>query len=202
MSSSQRIAVVLASLGMFLSTLDTGVINVALPSIVTSLHTTISATGGAVTGYAVALGLSILPFGRIADRVACARIYTFGMIVFACGSIGCAFASSALIAERIPRERRAGAFGTMSAFLSLEHLRSCFGNHANAGHRISDGDCGSGASKYRRGYATPRTEPWHRLRLVARSCAAQASRQCCGLVLRQRDLQEVPRPAQYRLRTA
>src|SRR5579883_150482 len=65
---SERLIVLIAGIGMFLSTLDTGIINVALPSLVTDFHTSVTGITWTVTIYLMALSASIVTFGRLSDR--------------------------------------------------------------------------------------------------------------------------------------
>lgn len=90
---------------MLLSTLDTGIINVALPSLERSFHTSASGITWAVSGYVLALSATIVIFGRLGDRIGLVRVFTGGLVGFALGSLLCGFAPSAtgLIAARAPQ---------------------------------------------------------------------------------------------------
>jgi DHA2 family methylenomycin A resistance protein-like MFS transporter len=91
-----RLPLALAALclGQFMLQLDTTIVNVALPSIARSLH---SSTGGlewVVDGYILALASLLLTSGRIGDRTGHVRVYLVGLAIFAAGSGLCALATS------------------------------------------------------------------------------------------------------------
>ena len=67
---------------MFLSTLDTGIINIALPYLEKEFHSTVTITAWSVTIYVMALSATILLFGKISDRVGRFRICLYGFHIF------------------------------------------------------------------------------------------------------------------------
>ncbi|MEM9243439.1 MAG: MFS transporter [Pseudomonadota bacterium] len=75
--------------GMFLSTLDSGITKIALPTLIKSFNTNIAVVIWSVTLYALVLSASILLFGHLADRLGRLRIYVFGLILFAFSSLLC-----------------------------------------------------------------------------------------------------------------
>lgn len=84
------------SIGTFMSTLDSSIVNVALPTISASIsnksHVNISTLQWVVTAYLLTIS-SLLPvFGRIADLLGRKRVYSLGFLVFTLGSILCGFA--------------------------------------------------------------------------------------------------------------
>ena len=82
------------SVGTFMATLDSSIVNVALPTISESLKTDLSTVQWVVTAYLLAIS-SLLPvFGRIADMVGRKRIYLAGFALFTLGSLLCAFATN------------------------------------------------------------------------------------------------------------
>ncbi|MFZ9036099.1 MAG: MFS transporter [Francisellaceae bacterium] len=86
-----------ASIGMFMSTLDTGIINIAIPVLMKDLHATLSLTTMTITAYTLALCISILIFGVLADRFGRVRVYTYGLWLFCLSSLFCAFSSNIFI---------------------------------------------------------------------------------------------------------
>ena len=94
MRFSERLAVATAALSFFISTLDTGVVNVALPQLTHVLHVNAALAAWTISAYALALSLTILPFGALADRLGVVRISAIGFVLFALFSIGCALAPS------------------------------------------------------------------------------------------------------------
>lgn len=91
---SDFFVVVTAGIGLLLSTLDTGIINVAIPTLVAVFHSTVTGIAWTVTLYTLALTGTIVLFGRISDRIGHLRVYTFGLVVFASSSALCGFSQS------------------------------------------------------------------------------------------------------------
>lgn len=141
-ATSTRAVVSLAGLGMLLSTLDTGIINVALPTLQHSFGTSASSITWAVSCYVLALSATIVVFGRLADSVGLVRVFAGGLLAFGAGSLLCGFAGSAgaLIAFRtvqglgaamlqatalalvmtlVPSERRGAALGTVGVMIGV-----------------------------------------------------------------------------------
>lgn len=139
---SYAVVVVTASVGMFLSTLDTGIINVALPTLGQQFDVSVPYISLAVTLYLAALSATILLFGRLSDYYGRIGLYSVGLVVFGLGSILCGFSFSApmLIASRVLQgigaamvqgiaaalittlivpERRGTALGTMGVMIGL-----------------------------------------------------------------------------------
>jgi EmrB/QacA subfamily drug resistance transporter len=131
-----------AGVGLFLSTLDTGIMNVALPTLGRNFHASVSVVAWTVTLYLLSLSTSIVVFGRVSDRVGRLKVYSWGLIVFAIASILCGGAfsvqqlilfrglqgigaamlqatSTAIITTCIPQERRGAALGTLGMMLGL-----------------------------------------------------------------------------------
>ncbi len=79
----------MVAVGVFLSTMDSSMINVALPSIMRSFGTTLPQTEWVVLMYLLTITVSLLFWGRIADRVGKGSIYLLGMLVFTIGSMAC-----------------------------------------------------------------------------------------------------------------
>ena len=61
------LAVLLA--GAFMALLDTTIVNVAIPTIRTSLDASNATLSWIVSGYALAFGLALIPAGRVGDRL-------------------------------------------------------------------------------------------------------------------------------------
>lgn len=100
-SESPRI-VWMAGLGLFLATLDTGIINIALPTLQTAWHTTAVTIAWTVVAYTVTLAGTVLFWGRLADRIGPQRLFWWGLIGFAVTSGLCGAAPTLgwLIAAR------------------------------------------------------------------------------------------------------
>jgi EmrB/QacA subfamily drug resistance transporter len=91
------------SMGIFLATIDGSIVNVALPTLETELHTTFSLVQWVVVGYLLVITTMVLTIGRWADMVGKKKIYTAGFIIFTLGSLACGLAPNIyfLIGARI-----------------------------------------------------------------------------------------------------
>lgn len=110
---------IISGLGMLLSTLDTGIINVALAYLTKHFHTTTGLATFTITGYTLALALFILPFGLFSDRFGKLRLAGLGFLLFGLSSLLCGLASQIgwLIGWRIVQGIGAAALQATSAAL-------------------------------------------------------------------------------------
>src|SRR5438045_4369619 len=94
---------VAVSFGLFMIMLDNTIVNVALPTIQSSLHLKISELEWVVTGYALTFGAFMLTGGKLADLLGRRRIFVVGLAVFTASSLACGLANGAtvLIAARV-----------------------------------------------------------------------------------------------------
>ncbi len=101
-SSGSKAALILASLGFFLITLDVSIVNLALPSIDRSLGGGTSTQQWVLDGYTVFFAALLLCFGNLSDRIGAKRAYVLGIALFGVASLLCAVAPSvvALIVAR------------------------------------------------------------------------------------------------------
>jgi EmrB/QacA subfamily drug resistance transporter len=88
---------------LFIVSMDTTAINVALPSISEDFGAAISALQWTIDAYIVVLASFLLLSGSTADRIGRRRTFQTGLAVFACGSLLCSMAPSVgwLIAFRM-----------------------------------------------------------------------------------------------------
>ncbi len=84
----------LVAVGVFLSTMDSSMINVALPSIMRSFETTLARSEWVVLIYLLTITVSLLFWGRVGDQYGKGESYLLGMLVFTVGSFACFFASA------------------------------------------------------------------------------------------------------------
>ncbi len=131
-----------AGAGLFLSTLDTGIMNIALPTLQSAWHTSVSGISWTVTLYATALVATVMLFGRWADRIGRLRIFLWGLLLFGISSAWCGAAPSlaqmiaaraaqgvgaamvqataaALVTTSIAAPRRNAALGSLAVFQGL-----------------------------------------------------------------------------------
>jgi EmrB/QacA subfamily drug resistance transporter len=90
-------------IGMFMSVLDTSIVNVAIPKMQTALSASVDNIEWVVTGYTLALGVVVPLSGWLGLRVGLTRLYVVCMLGFAFGSALCGLAWSldSMIAFRV-----------------------------------------------------------------------------------------------------
>jgi EmrB/QacA subfamily drug resistance transporter len=95
-------ALALVCVAMFMTVLDVSIVNVALPSIKTSLNVGESSLQWVLIAYTITFGGLLLLGGRAADLLGRRRMFMIGMTLFAVASLACGFAGSigVLIAAR------------------------------------------------------------------------------------------------------
>src|SRR3954463_5496334 len=80
----------------FMTLLDVSIVNVALPSIEQSLHAQPNGLQWIVSGYALALGLLLVPAGRFGDAHGRRPVFMLGVALFVVASAASALAPTAL----------------------------------------------------------------------------------------------------------
>ena len=82
------------SIGTFMATLDSSIVNVALPTISTEMRSGLTVLQWVATAYLLTIS-SLLPvFGRLADMLGRKKIYTLGFLIFTLGSVLCGAANN------------------------------------------------------------------------------------------------------------
>ena len=133
---------VLVSMGLFMTALDTLVVTTALPVLRVSLHTTLSDLEWTVNAYNLAFACSLLTGAALGDRFGRRRVFCIGLSVFTLASVGSALAPTVgvliatramqgagaamvmpltltLISEAFPAERRGMAIGMWGGIAGL-----------------------------------------------------------------------------------
>ncbi len=82
------------SVGVVISTLDSSVLNVALPSMAGDLHVSAASVQWAASLYLVGAGLAFLPVAALGSRLGSARVYRTSLLLFAFISLLLLFSSS------------------------------------------------------------------------------------------------------------
>jgi DHA2 family multidrug resistance protein len=82
------IAMAVILIGTFMVILDTSIVNVALPQIGSDFHS-VSAVDWIVTSYLLAVGVSIMATGWLADHFGKKRVFVVSLAVFTIGSLLC-----------------------------------------------------------------------------------------------------------------
>jgi len=130
------------SISILIVIIDTTIVNVALPTLQRELGTTQAELQWIVTAYNMTFAALMLTMGSLGDRIGRARMLQAGIFVFACASVGAAFASTgtqlivwrvvmgfaaatimpatlAIITNVFPREERAKAIGVWAGLSGL-----------------------------------------------------------------------------------
>ncbi len=137
-----RRAFAVVATGVFLATMDSSMVNIALPSIMDHFHGTLRLTEWVVMAYLLTVTVSLLVWGNVADRLGRRRLYACGLVLFGTGAFACSRAVSlgwligcrlvqatgaammmatgpAVIRENVPPQRLGQAFGMMGIAVSL-----------------------------------------------------------------------------------
>lgn len=116
---SGAIAVFAASMMFFLISMDTLIINVALPTIAADFGGSMAAQQWTIDGYTLAFAALLLLSGNLADRFGARRVFAISCAAFAASSLACAAATSmeSLVAGRIALG--ASAAGILPASMTI-----------------------------------------------------------------------------------
>ena len=129
----------------FMATLDSSIVNVALPVMAKSLNVTSASIQLVVTSYLIIISATILVFGRLGDMLGKAKVFKFGIALFTLGSLFCGITSSlpflilarviqaigaagvmansqGIITEVFPANERGKALGITGTFVALGAL--------------------------------------------------------------------------------
>ncbi|MGH3852711.1 MAG: DHA2 family efflux MFS transporter permease subunit [Pseudonocardiaceae bacterium] len=81
-------------IGMFMSVLDSSIVNVAIPTIQNQFGGTTNDVQWVVTGYTLTLGVVVPSTAWLGDRFGLTRLYNLALLAFAAGSALCGLAGS------------------------------------------------------------------------------------------------------------
>jgi EmrB/QacA subfamily drug resistance transporter len=112
------------SVAIFMLLLDITVVNVALPSIQSSLHSSFADLQWVVNAYALTLAAFLLTAGSVADLVGRRRVFVAGLVVFTCSSAVCGLSSTPLMLNLARAVQGTG--GAMMFSTSLALLAQAF----------------------------------------------------------------------------
>jgi EmrB/QacA subfamily drug resistance transporter len=128
--------------GVFLSTMDSSMVNIALPFIMESFDSQLNRVEWVVMAYLLTITTTLLLWGYLADRIGRRRVYGSGLLVFSAGAFACYWAPSlsfliafrflqaigascmmatgpAIIRHTFPAEKLGRALGTVGVAVSL-----------------------------------------------------------------------------------
>ncbi len=112
------------SIAIFMLLLDITVVNVALPDIQRSLHSSFQDLQWVVDAYSLTLAAFLLTAGSVADQLGRRRVFLSGLVVFTASSALCGLSSSALMLN-LARGLQ-GTGGAMMFATSLALLAQAF----------------------------------------------------------------------------
>lgn len=96
-------ALAVLCLGAFLVVLDTTIVNIAIPNIITGLHSSLDHVLWVLNAYTLVYAALLITGGRLGDLYGPRRLLIAGIVVFGAASVACAVAPSAgiLILARV-----------------------------------------------------------------------------------------------------
>lgn len=129
----------------FMSTLDSSIVNVALPKMASDLRVSTGSIAWVVSAYLIAISVCILLFGKLGDIKGQGKVFRLGLLVFTIGSFLCGVThtlplligaravqavgagasmanSQGIITRTFPPEERGRALGINGAFVALGTL--------------------------------------------------------------------------------
>jgi EmrB/QacA subfamily drug resistance transporter len=126
--ANRWLVLLLAALGGFMTTLDSSIINIALPAIARTFGVGISgAIEWIIIGYLIVIASVLLSLGRLADMIGRKPIYEAGLVIFVLGSVvsGAAPSLTILILARLLQ----GLGGALIFSVNIAMITSVFPPH-------------------------------------------------------------------------
>ena len=116
-------AVIAISLGIGMATLDTAIVNTALPTLADGIGTDSASVIWVVNAYQLAIIATVLPFASLSDVLGHRRVYLGGLLLFIVSSLFCGIAGSlvTLTAARVVQGLGAAAIMSVNTAL-LRHI--------------------------------------------------------------------------------
>jgi EmrB/QacA subfamily drug resistance transporter len=135
-------ALLVLCLGFFVILLDTTIVNVAMPTMITSLHASLDQILWVLNAYLLTLAVLIITSGRLGDIFGQRRLFIAGLALFTAASAACGLAQDAnqlilartiqgigaailspqalvIVSAIFPAERRGAALGLMAGATAL-----------------------------------------------------------------------------------
>src|ERR1700690_2677796 len=110
------------AIGVFLSTIDGSIVNIALPTLARELRAPFAAVQWVVLAYLLVLVTLMMVAGRLADVYGKKPLYTAGFVIFAIGSLACGLATSVayLVTARVVQGAGASLLMALGAAIVTE----------------------------------------------------------------------------------
>ena len=80
--------------GVFMSTMDSSMVNVALPVLMKTFHSSLALTEWVVLIYLLTITMLLVFWGKLCNRWGCGNVYARGMLLFTIGSLLCGVADN------------------------------------------------------------------------------------------------------------
>ena len=80
--------------GVLLSTMDSSMVNVALPEMMRGFGVDVATIKQVMLVYLATITITLVFWGRYGDRIGKGRVYVAGMVIFAGGGLGCAMSGT------------------------------------------------------------------------------------------------------------
>src|SRR3954464_1004503 len=118
------LVLVICSMSLLIIGLDATIVNVALPAIHRSFHSTVSGLQWTIDAYTLVLASLLMLSGSTADRLGRRRVFQTGLALFSLGSLLCALAPSLelLVAARVVQ----AIGGAMLSPVAMSIVRNVF----------------------------------------------------------------------------
>ncbi|MBU0479609.1 MAG: MFS transporter [Proteobacteria bacterium] len=140
--SKKWLRFIIVATGVFMSTLDSSMVNIALPFIMKDFQSPMATTGWVVLIYLLTITSTLLFWGHLANKYGRSMIYGIGMLIFGIASWACALSTSlaslivfrclqaqgasmmmaigpAIVKESFPPEQLGRALGLIGVAVSL-----------------------------------------------------------------------------------
>lgn len=112
-------AVIAISLGIGMATLDTAIVNTALPTLAAGIGTDSASVIWVVNAYQLAIIATVLPFASLSDVLGHRRVYLGGLLLFIVSSLFCGLAGSLVTLTAARVAQGLGAAAIMSVNTAL-----------------------------------------------------------------------------------
>src|SRR5665647_2591977 len=91
-------------LGTFMAVLDSTIVNVSLPKIMSSFGVGLSTIQWVITAYMLSMAVMLPTSGWLADKFGYKRVYFWGLFLFTFGSLLCGMSNCLLYTSPSPRD--------------------------------------------------------------------------------------------------